>query len=191
MYSRDKLLLCLLECYFGIYFPRCCTTPEIITKITFSGVHKQFAMGVHTLFYIYIYYWVSKIKKQSHRWKKLQQQHLQIEKSNINSLISQHTASIAILVTFNRSTEVFNSAKHDNATGHRYTILNTTWSNIAMAIKMASQGRGCPVKVWLMNIRKAISFAVTKSGAITTARANIAALTHLFSQLKCKEMTIC
>ena len=190
--------MCSLECYFGIHFPRYCTTREINTKITFSWAHKQFGHAstyiiqyIYIHIYIYIYYWVSKIKKQSHRWNKLQQQHLQIEKSNINSLISQHTASIAVLITFNRSTEVFNSAKYANATGHRYTILNTTWSNMAMAIKMASQDRGCPVKVWLVNIRKAISFAVTKSGAITTARANIAALTHLVSQLKCKEMTIC
>ena len=41
-----------LECYFGVYFPRCCATQEINTKITLSWAHKQFATRVHTLFYI-------------------------------------------------------------------------------------------------------------------------------------------
>ena len=41
-----------LECYFGIYSPRCCATREINTKITFSWAHKQFATRVHRLFYI-------------------------------------------------------------------------------------------------------------------------------------------
>ena len=39
------------ECYFGVYFPRCCATREINTKITLSWAHKQFATRVHTLFY--------------------------------------------------------------------------------------------------------------------------------------------
>ena len=34
MYSRDELFLGSLECYFGIYFPRCFATREINTKIT-------------------------------------------------------------------------------------------------------------------------------------------------------------
>ena len=42
-----------LECYFGVYFPRCCATREINTKITLSWVHKQFATRVHTLISIY------------------------------------------------------------------------------------------------------------------------------------------
>ena len=42
-----------LECYFGVYFPCCCATREINTKITLSWVHKQFATRVHTLFSIY------------------------------------------------------------------------------------------------------------------------------------------
>ena len=42
-----------LECYFGVYFPRCCATREINTKITRSWAHKQFATRVHTLFSIY------------------------------------------------------------------------------------------------------------------------------------------
>ena len=42
-----------LECYFGVYFLRCCATREINTKITLSWTHKQFATRVHTLFYIY------------------------------------------------------------------------------------------------------------------------------------------
>ena len=42
-----------LECYFGVYFPRCCATREINTKITFSSAHKQFATRVHTLFSMY------------------------------------------------------------------------------------------------------------------------------------------
>ena len=43
-----------LECYFGVYFPRCCATREINTKITLSWAHKQFATRVHALFYIYL-----------------------------------------------------------------------------------------------------------------------------------------
>ena len=43
-----------LECYFGVYFPRCCTTREINTKITLSWAPKQFATRVHTLFYIFM-----------------------------------------------------------------------------------------------------------------------------------------
>ena len=50
MYSRDKLFTRSLECYFGVYFPRCCTTREINTKITPSWAHKQFAIPVHKLF---------------------------------------------------------------------------------------------------------------------------------------------
>ena len=45
--------MCSLECYFGVYFPRCCATGEINTIITLSWAHKQFATRVHTLFYIY------------------------------------------------------------------------------------------------------------------------------------------
>ena len=41
-----------LECYFGVYFPRCCATREINTKITLLWAHKQFATRVHTLFYM-------------------------------------------------------------------------------------------------------------------------------------------
>ena len=52
MYSYDELFMRSLECYFGLYFPRCCTTREINTKITLSWAHKQFATRVHTLFYI-------------------------------------------------------------------------------------------------------------------------------------------
>ena len=43
-----------LKCYFGVYFPRCCTTQGINTTITLSWMHKQFATWVHTLFYINI-----------------------------------------------------------------------------------------------------------------------------------------
>ena len=52
MYSRDELFMRSLECYFGIYFPRCCATREINTKITLSWAHKPFATGLHTLFSI-------------------------------------------------------------------------------------------------------------------------------------------
>ena len=52
MYSCDELFMRSLECYFGVYFPRCCATREINTKITLSWAHKQFATQVHTLFYI-------------------------------------------------------------------------------------------------------------------------------------------
>ena len=53
MCSRNELFLRLLECYFGVYFPRCFTTREINTKITLSWALKQFVTRVHTLFYIY------------------------------------------------------------------------------------------------------------------------------------------
>ena len=53
MYSCDELFMRPLECYFGVYFPRCCATREINTKITLSWAHKQFATRVHTFFYIY------------------------------------------------------------------------------------------------------------------------------------------
>ena len=43
MYSCDELFMRSLECYFGVYFPRCCATREINTKITLSWAHKQFA----------------------------------------------------------------------------------------------------------------------------------------------------
>ena len=32
MYSRDELFLRSLECYFGVYFPRCFATREINIK---------------------------------------------------------------------------------------------------------------------------------------------------------------
>ena len=54
MYSCDELLMCSLECYFGVYFPRCCATREINTKITLLWAHKQFATRVPTLFYIHL-----------------------------------------------------------------------------------------------------------------------------------------
>ena len=40
------------ECYFGVYFPRCCATREINNHITFLWAHKQTATQVHTLFYV-------------------------------------------------------------------------------------------------------------------------------------------
>ena len=58
MYSCNKLFMRSLECYLGIYFPRCCATLEINTKITLSSAHKQFATRVHTLFYIsWVRFW--------------------------------------------------------------------------------------------------------------------------------------
>ena len=53
MYSRDEPFLRSLECYFGIYFPRCFATREISTKITLSWALKRFITRVHTLFSIY------------------------------------------------------------------------------------------------------------------------------------------
>ena len=54
MHSRDELFMRSLECYFGVYFPRHCATPEINTKIT-----HQFATRANTLYiYIYIYIWL-------------------------------------------------------------------------------------------------------------------------------------
>ena len=52
MYSCDEPFMRSLECYFGVYFPSCCATREINTKITLSWAHKQFATRVHTLFSI-------------------------------------------------------------------------------------------------------------------------------------------
>ena len=49
MHSRVKLFLRSLQCYFGIYFPRCFATREINTKITLSRALKLFATRVHTL----------------------------------------------------------------------------------------------------------------------------------------------
>ena len=48
MYSRDKLFMYSLECYFGVYFSHCFATQEIYTKITLSWVHKLFATRVHS-----------------------------------------------------------------------------------------------------------------------------------------------
>ena len=53
MYSRDKLFMHSLECYFGVYFPCCCATQEINTKITPLWAHKQFVTWLHTSFYIH------------------------------------------------------------------------------------------------------------------------------------------
>ena len=53
MYSRDEPFLHSLECYFGIYFPRCFATREINTKITLWWALKRFVTRVHTLFSIY------------------------------------------------------------------------------------------------------------------------------------------
>ena len=52
-YSRE-LFLCSLECYLGVFFPRCFATRKINTKITFSWALKQFVTRVHTLFSIYL-----------------------------------------------------------------------------------------------------------------------------------------
>ena len=54
MSSRDELFLCSLECYFGVYFPRCFATREINTKITVSWPLKQFVTRVHTLFSMHV-----------------------------------------------------------------------------------------------------------------------------------------
>ena len=62
MYSRHELFLRSLECYFGIYFPRCFATRERNTKITLSWALKQFVTWVHTLFSIFLS-WSRKIMK--------------------------------------------------------------------------------------------------------------------------------
>ena len=38
---------------FGVYFPHCCATREINTKITLSWAHKLFTIRAHILFDIY------------------------------------------------------------------------------------------------------------------------------------------
>ena len=48
MYSRDEPFLRSLECYFGIYFPRCFATREIYNKITHSRALKQFVTWLYT-----------------------------------------------------------------------------------------------------------------------------------------------
>ena len=50
MHSRDEPFLRSLECYFGIYFPRCFATREINTKITLSWALKRLVTRVHTLY---------------------------------------------------------------------------------------------------------------------------------------------
>ena len=46
MYSRDELFLGSLECYFGIYFPRCFATREINTKIQSTPVILRLLGGL-------------------------------------------------------------------------------------------------------------------------------------------------
>ena len=55
LYSCDKLFLHTLECYFGVYFPRCFATREINTKITLLWALKQLITRVHTSFSIYYF----------------------------------------------------------------------------------------------------------------------------------------
>ena len=58
---RNKIIYILLwqtvyaltRVFFCVYFPRCCATREINTKITLSWAHKHFAMRVQTLFYMF------------------------------------------------------------------------------------------------------------------------------------------
>ena len=52
MYCRDELFLRSLECYFGVYFPRCFVTQEINNKITLSWALKQLVTRVRALFSI-------------------------------------------------------------------------------------------------------------------------------------------
>ena len=84
MYSCDELFIHSHECYFGAYFPCCCATREINTKITLSWAHKQFATWVHTLFSIYRIYvlgvncavnslWLSDAKWHQRSWPTLVQ----------------------------------------------------------------------------------------------------------------------
>ena len=49
--SWRELFLRSLECYFGVYFPRCFATREINTKITLSWVLKQFV--TYIILYIF------------------------------------------------------------------------------------------------------------------------------------------
>ena len=56
MYSRHEPFLRSLECYFGIYFPRCFATQDINTKITLSWALKRFVTRVHTLFSMHFLY---------------------------------------------------------------------------------------------------------------------------------------
>ena len=51
MYSSDELFQRSRDGYFGVYFPSCEATREIITKITLDWAQKQFVTRVHTLFY--------------------------------------------------------------------------------------------------------------------------------------------
>ena len=54
MYVLLWLFTHSLDCSFGVYFPHCFASWEI-NKITLLWVHEQFATGVHTSFYIYIF----------------------------------------------------------------------------------------------------------------------------------------
>ena len=53
MYSHDELFMRSVECCFGAYFPRCCATRKINTKITLPWAHKQFVTRVHTSINMY------------------------------------------------------------------------------------------------------------------------------------------
>ena len=50
MHSSDELFQRSREGYFGVYFPSCEATREIINKITLEWAQNQFTQGVHTLF---------------------------------------------------------------------------------------------------------------------------------------------
>ena len=58
MYSRDELFLHSLECYFGVYFPRCFATREINTKITLSLVSAETIRHSSTYIIIYVYEYI-------------------------------------------------------------------------------------------------------------------------------------
>ena len=60
MYSRDKLFLCPLECYFGVYSPSCFATRKINTK------NKPFVTTEtvrHSGIYIILYYFANDVKR--------------------------------------------------------------------------------------------------------------------------------
>ena len=84
MYSCEELFMRSLDCYFCAYFPRCCATREISTKLTLLWAHKQFATRVHTIFsmfsprcyfnistlreYLYVVSWPAALWQSLHPW---------------------------------------------------------------------------------------------------------------------------
>ena len=66
VYCRDELFMHSLECYFGVYFPRCFATREINTKVTLLWAQIQLAPPFAPLFSMYhATWWLTGVSEQS------------------------------------------------------------------------------------------------------------------------------